>query len=151
MKAISSFVLAATLAAGALPAAAQFAKPEDAVRYRQANMTMLGYHIGRLGAMANGKIPFDAKAAADHAAAAEALSKMPWFAFVPGSDMDGNTKALPAIWKEPAKFKDMANKMMAEVTKLNAAAKVGTLDALKGQFGTTGGTCKGCHDKFQAN
>ncbi len=110
----------------------------------------MGTHFGRLGAMANDKAPFDAKAAADSAAIVETLSKLPWAAFGPGTDIGGNTKALPEIWKDPAKFKEASEKMIAAVAKLNAAAKVGSLESLKGAFGAAGGTCKNCHDSFRA-
>jgi cytochrome c556 len=150
MKAIAAFVLAASVAALATPVMAQFAKPEDAIKYRQSALTVMGAHFGRLGAMANGKVPFDAKLAAENAAVVETMSKLPWAAFVEGSDKGGNTKALPEIWKEQAKFKEASEKMMAEVVKLNAATKVGTLDSLKAAFGPTGGACKSCHDNFKA-
>jgi len=45
------------MAALAVPAHAQFAKPEDAVKYRKASLTVLGTHFGRLGAMASGRVP----------------------------------------------------------------------------------------------
>ena len=70
-------ILALAAVAGlmtALPAAAQFAKPEDAIRYRQAGMTIMATHFGRVAAMANGRIPFDAKAAADNAELATIVS-----------------------------------------------------------------------------
>ena len=51
----------------ALPAQAQFAKPEDAIKYRKAGFTLMAAHFGRLGAMAQGRVPFDAKAAAENA------------------------------------------------------------------------------------
>lgn len=40
-----------------LPAQAQFAKPEDAVKYRKATFTVMSAHFGRLGAMASGRAP----------------------------------------------------------------------------------------------
>ena len=150
MKAIAAFVLAASAAALSTPALAQFAKPEDAIKYRQSALTVMATHFGRLGAMANGKIAFDAKAAAENAAIVETLSKLPWAAFGEGTDKGGNTKALPEVWKEQAKFKEASEKLMAEAAKLNAAAKVGTLDSLKAAFGNVGAACKACHDNFRA-
>ncbi len=150
MKTIAAFVLAASAAALSTPALAQFAKPEDAIKYRQSALTVMATHFGRLGAMVNGKVAFDAKAAADNAAIVETLSKLPWAAFSEGTDKGGNTKALPEVWKEPAKFKEASEKLMAEVVKLNAAAKVGTPDSLKSAFGNVGAACKGCHDSFRA-
>ncbi len=150
MKTIAAFVLAASAAALATPALAQFAKPEDAIKYRQSALTVMATHFGRLGAMVNSKVAFDAKAAAENAAIVETMSKLPWAAFGEGTDKGGNTKALPEVWKEQAKFKEASEKLMAEVVKLNAAAKVGTLDSLKGAFGNVGAACKGCHDSFRA-
>ena len=58
-------LLAALAALTALPAAAQFQKPEDAIKYRQGAFTIMGNHMARIGAMAQGRTPFDAKVAAD--------------------------------------------------------------------------------------
>ena len=48
-----SLILAAVFTAVALPASAQFAKPEDAVKYRKASFTVMSTHFGRVGAMVN--------------------------------------------------------------------------------------------------
>ena len=140
-------IIAAALTA--LPALAQFAKPEDAIKYRKSSFFVMGQHFGRIGAMAQGRVPFDAKAAADNAAVVEFMSKLPWTAFGEGTDQGGNTKAKPEVWSDNAKFKDAADKMQAEVVKLSAAAKTGKLDDLKAAVSATGGTCKNCHDNFR--
>ena len=147
MKLVASLALvaAATLA---LPAQAQFAKPEDAIKYRQSALTIMANHFGRVGAMASGRAPFDANAAAANAAIAETLSKLPWAAFVEGSGT-GNTRAKPEIWSDNAKFKAAAEKMQGEMSKLAAAAKTGNLDNIKAAFGPVGGACKACHDDFR--
>lgn len=148
MKMIAPLALA--LAAGTLaaPAMAQFQKPEDAIKYRKAALTVMATHFSRVGAMANGRAPFDAKVAADSMAIVETMSKLPWEAFGPGTDK-GDTRALPAVWTEQAKFKAASEKMQAEVAKLNVAAKTGNLDAIKAAFGAAGGSCKACHDDFR--
>lgn len=132
----------------AYPAAAQFQKPEDAIKYRKAVFTVMSTHFGRVGAMANGKIPFDAKAAADSADIATMMSKLPYVAFVEGSDK-GDTRAKPEIWTEMDKFRAAAGKMQDEMVKLNVAAKSGNLDSIKAAFGPTGQACKGCHDTYR--
>lgn len=132
----------------ALPAAAQFAKPEDAIKYRKASLSVMGTHFGRVAAMATGKAPYDAKAAAENADIAAAMSKLPWAAFTEGSDK-GETRAKPEIWKDSAKFKEAGDKMQAELAKLAVAAKAGNVDALKTAFGPAASTCKGCHDNFR--
>jgi cytochrome c556 len=136
--------------ATALPAAAQFQKPEDAIKYRKAAFTLMGTHVSRLGAMAQGKVPFDAKAAAENAAIVEMVSKLPYVAFLEGTDK-GDTKAKPDIWKNWDKFRSGALKMQDEVTKLAATARSPglTVDQLKTAMGPVGQTCKGCHDDFK--
>ena len=114
------------LVAMGLPAQAQFAKPEDAIKYRKASFTVMAAHFGRLGAMANGRTPYDAKAAADNADVVATLSKLPWAAFGEGTDK-GDTRAKPEVWKEAAKYKEAADKMQAEIVKLNTAPKRATL------------------------
>lgn len=146
-------LLAATAVAGlatALPAAAQFQKPEDAIKYRQSALTVMATHFGRIAAMAQGKVPFDAKAAADNAVIVREMSMLPFVAFAEGTEKGLPTRAKPEIWKEQAKFKAAAEKMQAEVVKLDAAAKSGSLDAIKTAVSATGGSCKGCHDDFRA-
>jgi len=148
MKAFACIAAAATLLAMAAPVSAQFAKPEDAIKYRQSALSVMGTHFGRVGAMANGRIPFDAKVASDNADIVASMAKLPWAGFVPDSDK-GNTKAKPEIWTEQAKFKESSDKLVAESTKLAAAAKTGNLDTLKTAFAATAGTCKACHDVYR--
>ncbi|NMM10602.1 MAG: cytochrome c [Polaromonas sp.] len=149
MKAFAGIVATTTLVALSAPAYAQFAKAEDAIKYRQSALFVMGQHFGRLGAMVNGRTPFDPKVAADNAEVVAALAKLPWSAFGPGTDMDGNTKARPEIWTEPAKFKANSDKMIAETAKLAASTKTGTLASLKTSFAATAETCKVCHDAFR--
>jgi cytochrome c556 len=131
-----------------LPAAAQFAKPEDAIKYRRAAFTVMSTHFGRVAAMANGRIPFDAKAVADNAEIATIVSKLPYAGFVEGSDK-GDTRAEPKIWTEMDKFRAAASKMQDEMAQLNVAAKTGNIDAIKAAVAETGKACKACHDVYR--
>ncbi len=146
MKAISSLACAALTALLSLPAAAQFAKAEDAIGYRQAALKVMAEHFGRLGAMAKGAVPFDAKAAQENADLVLAMSKLPWAGFSAGTE---GGKAKVSIWTENAKFKEQAGKLEAEAGKLAVAAKQGDLASLKAAFGATAGSCKACHDSFR--
>jgi cytochrome c556 len=144
---LSLMVISAT--AISFSALAQFAKPEDALKYRKASLTVMGTHFARMGAMVQGKVPFDAKSAADNAEIVANMAKLPWAAFGEGTDV-GDTKAKPEIWKQNAKFKEAAEKLQVESVKLAAAAKTGKEDAFKAAFSATAGTCKSCHDDFKA-
>lgn len=148
MKTIVPAALVLATAVLSTPAMAQFQKPEDAIKYRKASFTVMAAHFGRIGAMANGRVPFDAKVAAENAAIVETMSRLPWAAFGPGTDK-GDTRALPDIWKEQDAFKAGADKMQAEIGKLVAATKTGNLDSVKAAFGAAGQTCKACHDDFR--
>ena len=151
MKKLAISLVGAAVAVGALyaiPAAAQFAKVEDAIKYRKAAFTVMAAHFGRVAAMANGKAPFDAKAAADNAEIATTMSKLPFAGFVDGSDK-GETKAKPEIWAEMDKFRAGATKMQDAMVAFNTAAKGGNLDAIKAATGEVGKACKGCHDTYR--
>lgn len=148
MKLAASLTLAAAACAFAAPASAQFAKPEDAVKYRQGALFVMGQHFGRLGAMANGRIPYDPQAAIQNAEAVAYLARLPWAGFTENTDML-SPKAKSDIWKNQAKFREHSDKLVAESTRLVAAARTNDLDNLKAAFRSTAGSCKACHDSFR--
>ena len=133
----------------ALPASAQFQKPEDAVKYRKAAFTVMANHFGRIGAMAQGRIPFDANVAAANADIVVTMSRLPYAGFVEGTG--GSEKGAPnaKVWSDRAGFDAAAKKMQDDVTKLAAAARSNNLDAMKAAFGAAGGSCKACHDDYR--
>lgn len=133
----------------ALPAMAQFQKPEDAIKYRQSALFVMGQHFGRVGAMANGRIPFDANVMVENTAVIEDLAKLPWVAFSTGTDK-GATKAKPEVWSEQARFKEHADKLQTVAARLANVAKTDNLDQIKVAFGATASTCKACHDAFRS-
>lgn len=149
LQVVANFALTIAVIAFSATASAQFQKPEDAAKYRQSVMTVMGTHFGRIGTMVNGRVPFDAKAAQDSAHIVATMSTLPWPAFTPDTETL-KTRAKPEIWKEGAKFKESYEKLMVETIKLEAAAKTGNLDTIKAAFGAVGGSCKNCHDSFQA-
>ena len=151
MKKLPACLVCAGALLTAMPASAQFAKPEDAIKYRQSAMYVMGFNANRLGAMVNNKAPFDAKIAAESAANIEYLSKLPWIGYVEGtgSDKGKRTKAKPVIWQQPDKFRSASQKMQEEAIKLNAVARSGDLEQIKSSFGALGRSCKACHDDFR--
>jgi cytochrome c556 len=92
----------------------------------------MAQHFGRIGAMANGRIPFDAKAAADNAEIVADMAKLPWAGFWRRHRQrrpdQGQGRNLDRSRPSSRKHSD---KLIAESTKLAAAAKTGNLDALK--------------------
>ncbi|HUX26128.1 MAG TPA: cytochrome c [Burkholderiales bacterium] len=147
LKPFVGLVLVAGIA-GSASAQSPFAKPQDAIKYRQSAMFIMGQQFGRIAAVVKGKRPFDKAEVARSAAIVEEMSKLPWEGFVAGTDK-GKTHAKPDIWTEAAKFKSRQEKLEQEAAKLAEVAKGGDLDAIKVQFGATGKACKSCHDDFK--
>jgi cytochrome c556 len=125
---------------------AQFAKTEDAIKYRQSALTVMGTHFGRLAGMARGAIPYDAAKAQESARIAATVGHLPWEGFVANS-FTAPAKVKGDIGANMAEFKSLHEKAEAELDKLPGAA--GNLDSLKTQVGATGGACKNCHDKYR--
>jgi cytochrome c556 len=149
MKRSTVAAIAVLAAAVSLPAAAQFQKPEDAVKYRQSGMFVMANHFGRIGAMVNGRAPYDAAVATRNAELVATLAQLPFAGFVEGTASTEKGRANAAVWSKRGEFDGGAKKMQEEVAKLVAAAKTNNLDNLKGAFGEVGKTCKGCHDNFR--
>ncbi len=150
-KKLLSACIAVMFGAGAgyaLNAFAQ-AKPEVLVKQRQAAMTLQGKYFGPMNGMATGKAPYDAKIVARNTGYLQALSEMPWDGFAESTkDTQEKTRALPAIWAEPAKFKEAQDRFQAAVTKLVAAK--GDEAAAKGAIGEVNKACGACHENFRA-
>jgi cytochrome c556 len=146
-------LLAATVvavgAAWALDAVAQV-KPEILVKQRQAVMTLQGKYLGPLAGMAQGKLPYDANIAQRNAGYLDVLDKMPWDGFDPSTkNVTVKTAALPAIWNEPAKFKEAQERLQSEVSRLVSVSKSGDEGAVKAQIGAVGKACGNCHENFR--
>jgi cytochrome c556 len=147
MNKLVAATFAVSLAAFAFDAAAQ-AKPEVLVKQRKAAMTLQGKYMGPLGAMAQGKAPYDAKIVQRNAEFLAALSKMPWDGF-DASTKGEKSAALPAVWDKAAEFKQAAERLENETAKLVQVAKSGDEGAVKAQIGATGKACGGCHENFR--
>jgi cytochrome c556 len=149
-KPVKRFAIAFVCLASLLSFSAQAQlKPEDAIKYRQSVMKLVGYNFGSIGAMVNDKKPYNKDEAIRNATNLEGLVSQPWeFFAVAGSDK-GETKAKPEVFKETDKFKAAADKLQTEVAKLAQVSKSGDAAALKTQFGATAQACKNCHDNFR--
>ncbi|MBL0143289.1 MAG: cytochrome c [Betaproteobacteria bacterium] len=145
--ALATAILAATSAG--ISTAQQGPKPEDEIRYRQSVMNVIGRAIGPMGAMAQGKAPFNAATVQKNAALIDSLMGLPWSSFGPGTNKGAPTKAEAKIWADAAKFKQGAEAAQKAVTNLAAASKGGNEAQFKTAFGEVGKACKACHDDFR--
>jgi cytochrome c556 len=135
--------------AAAVPAQAQFAKPEDAIRYRQSAYVLMGNHMGRINNQLKADKP-DVAAIQRSAAIIDFASALPGEGYIAGSETGGTppTRAKPEVFKDP-KVKEIGGKMREEVVKLNTVAKGGDVAAIRAQFGEVGKSCKACHDNYR--
>lgn len=145
LLAVSCLTLAPVLYSAS--ASAQFAKPEDAIHYRQSALTVMANHFGRLAPVVRGQKPFDAAEVQADVAIVAAMSKLPWSAFGPGTE---GGKARPEVWKDNAKFVQASQDLQGNVAKLQTAAQSGDLAQVRTAFGAVGASCKACHDSFRA-
>jgi len=148
-KKLVSVCLALAFGAGAGYATTVLAqaKPDQLVKQRQSAMTLISKYFGPLGAMAKGKAPYDADVAARNAGFLVALSQMPWDGFHP-STKGIDSKALPAVYENEAKFKEAAERMQGAMTKLAGVAR--DEGAFKDAVGAAAKACGACHNDFRA-
>ena len=149
LRLASAATCVVAVAAIAWPVAAQYNKPEDAVKYRRAAFTVMSSHMGRIFAQLKSPTP-NIQVIQSSAQVAESMSKLPWDAFAPNTEFVTETKALPALFKNEAKVKELAQKMQDELTKLNSVAKTGDVAAIRTQFNAAAKSCDNCHDDYRA-
>jgi cytochrome c556 len=150
MKNVSRTLIGVFMAVLVFGAAyAQFAKPEDAINYRKAVMTLIGNHFGRMAAVVKGQKPYDKAEFEKNAQLIQTLSALPWEAFLmPGTEkVDTGLKSLPL--KDQSDFMSKADAFQKEAAKLAELAGSGDLSSIKSQFGAVGKACKNCHDQYR--
>lgn len=144
-------VLVVTALGLAAVAHAQQNRGAQQIKYRQAVYTVLGTQFGIMGAMAQGRAPWDAKAFATAADRAAFISTVAPDTFPPGSEAGAPTEAKPEIWRNQDEFGRMMRDLQDKTRALAASAKGGDQNATKAALGAAGQTCKACHDKYKAD
>lgn len=141
--------VAVTLGSLAGFAAAQV-KPDTLVKQRQSAMTLMGKYFGPIAGMASGKVsPYNADVISRNATYLENLAQMPWDGFHESTKDEKNTRALPAIWSQKAKFDELAQRLQTETAKLGELARKKDEAGVKQQYAAVGKTCGACHEGFR--
>ncbi|MBV7485715.1 cytochrome c [Bordetella sp. BOR01] len=128
------------------PTLAQFAKPADAIKYRQSALTLIGSHFGRMQPVMKGQAPYDAAQIKANVQILNTLAELPWAAFGPGTE---GGEARPEVWSDAAGFQQKRDRLKENLAKLTAAADSGDLDKVRAAFGDVGASCKACHDSYR--
>ena len=126
---------------------------EKAVKARKGLFQVYAFNLGQLGAMAKGKVEFNAEAAQNAADNLLAAASMKGGAMWPqGSDntgpMKGKTRALPEAWTTWPAIGKKSDALKAAAIELQANA--GSLEGIQANIGNVGAACKGCHEKYRA-
>jgi len=150
MKRITRITILVLIAVFVFSAAyAQFAKPENAIRYRKAVMTLMAQHFSRMGAVLQGKAEYDKDEFFANADLVAKLATLPWDAIMePGTDK-GDTTMTSAVFDKPAQLNKIAESLEADTAMLASTAKSGDLNAIKAQFGKVAQNCGACHKQFR--
>jgi len=128
------------------PVQAQFARAENAIKYRQSALTLLASHFGRMDGVVKGQVPYEPEAIKQNVAIVSMLAQLPWAAFGEGTEGGG---ARPEVWSKREGFEAAQTRLLATVAELSAAADSGDLAKLREAFGKVGASCKACHDNYR--
>jgi cytochrome c556 len=124
------------------------AAPEKAIRARQSGYYLMSQQMARINATLKGELAFDKTTLETSAEAVELIGRLVVDDYPAGSDQ--GTRARPEIWKEAARFRQLAQASQSESAKLKAAVRGGDLDAVRAAYGATSKSCKACHDVYRA-
>lgn len=142
-------VTTTAISVGAAWTAYPQAKADVQVKQRRAAMILQGKYFGPLAGMQRGTSPYDAAIVARNAKYLEALAGMPWDGFTEGTRSE-ESRALPAIWSDPARFRVSIDEFQAAVAALVVAADVGGEQDVKAAIEKVGNACRGCHERFRS-
>lgn len=145
-----AWVVAAVLMA-AVPAWAVAGAADDAIEFRQGIFRALEWNLSEMGAMVQGRKPFDSARFVKQAERVEQLSRMPWEGFVEGTDgsMQPSSRARGEVWYQNEQFNHLMDELGARSSALVEAAQSGERDELRPLFGRVAQTCKRCHDRYR--
>lgn len=131
-----------------LSAQLSFADAEADIKYRKAVMKVVGGHMSGMGTILRDGVYADDLAY--HARGMANVAALVPSVFPAGSG-EGKTDALPAIWEDEAAFKVAMDKFLIAAKATGMAADTGDNGAIAGTLKALGGSCKGCHDDYQAD
>ena len=145
---LATGVALALVGVGVTASAVAQVKPDVMVKQRQAAMTLQGKYLGPIVAMMKGAVPYNADVVALNATFLENLSRMPWDGFDP-STQGLKSAAKADIYKDMAKFRAASETLVAETSKLGAAARARDEAGVRATFGGVAKACGSCHDTFR--
>ena len=111
-------------------------------------MKDMASHMKTLGEMLEGRLAYDAAAAHEDALALHATCHQVAREFPEGTH-DHHSRASPAIWQQPEKFRAQMDNLQRLVGELVAATVSGRRDLVRSRFVAVGRACTSCHERFR--
>lgn len=152
LRSFTMLLCAGILVSGSAVAATQI---EKAIKGRQGLMQIYAFNIGLVGAMAKGKMDYNAQTAqnaADNLLAAAKMKNGPMWPKGSGNDnmeFGETTRALPEIWSTYPEVGNRGADLISALEEFVQVAGKGP-DSMKAGLGAVGKGCKGCHEDFRA-
>ena len=139
------------LLAGAVQAQGTPSKAEQTLKYRKSLYQVLAYNFGPMGAMAQGKAPYDATEFAKRAERVAMISPLLSEGFSADTKGLPHSDLKPEMWANRADFDAKMNDLVDRSATLATVAKSGDFAKSKAAFFDAANTCKACHDKYKAD
>ena len=149
LRAVPALVFAFACATG-VAQAQQPSKAEKTLQYRKAVYQVIAWNFGPMAAMAQGKIPYDAKEFEMRAQRVAELTPMLAESYTPETQGVSGTKAKPELWSNREDFDAKLKDLIERSATLATVAKAGDAEKSKAAFLDTAQACKACHDKYRA-
>ncbi len=145
------FALTLGWLAASAPQALAVDEPENVIKYRQSVMKAIGGHTGAIAGVVKGEVSYSGDVAA-HARGIREMSGLISKLFPKGTDnaMHQETRALPAIWQDWAKFEAAVKAFQSASADLVRIAEAGDPAAFGAGLEGLGKSCGGCHKPFRA-
>ncbi len=150
-RTLGALAVAVTLSFGAGPVSAQDrpSKGEQMLKYRKAVYQTMAWNFGPMAAMAQDKMPFDAKEFALRAERVAFIAPLLKEAYGPETrDLPGS-KLKPEMWNQRADFDHRLQVLLDRTSELERTAKTGDAAQTKSAFVATANACKACHEQYR--
>ena len=138
-------VLSASVAAHAAPPT----RAEQVLKYRKSLYQVMAFNFGPMGAMAQGKMPYDAREFALRADRVAFVAPLLAEAFPVEAQGVADSALKPEMWEHRADFDTKLKDLVDKSAALAAAARTGDFAQSKDAFFETANACKNCHDKYR--
>lgn len=146
-----SVVLACCALTGSAHAQGQPTRGEQALKYRKAVYQAIAWNFGPMGAMAQGKAPFEAAEFAMRAGRVAALTPMLSESYSPETQDVTGSRLKANMWRNRADFDAKMKTLVERSAALASIAKGGDETKSRNAFFDVANACKACHDEYRSD